>query len=379
MTLVYQRNVPAGPAMHAFVVGCGSFPNLPAEMDANRQSCSDSARSFVGFLVDKADKFRAKLASIEVLLSDPGGNNTTAEQFAPYDPRASTAVDSATSANVQSAGVRWMGRCRKGDHLIFYGCAHGVTDRDESALMLLEDVWDNPNARWEKCLNVAGLAKYLPAATGAGACWVFLDACQELQDDVVNQLDGVSGIQLVRATVRQMQETCVRSVSVAAARYGTLTLAPRNGGIAQFTRALLEGLGNCCVEQTINGWEVSSKELLNGAIRQVGLACYGDNLEPVSLNTAPGDNYFLLAVDDPQIPIMVTTVPESLMLTATGMQRTCANGLSIPWPGGTSNPVWRFPLAVSSTKVTVEAVLEGSRSVKLEIPARPPCQIVKLQ
>ncbi|MEM7802089.1 MAG: hypothetical protein AAF633_23045, partial [Chloroflexota bacterium] len=190
---------------------------------------------------------------------------------------------------------------------------HGVAERDGSAFLLLEDIHASANNPWENALDMTALAVELPRKTKAGACWVFMDACQELLENVIRQTDGLAGWKLVTTNVVQAANTRVRSASLAAAKFGKLATAPNDGGVAFFTDALLDALENCCVERTDGGaWATSAKEVLAG-VKKVAHIWHGQvtvDPEPLSIFN---DELFFLPVPDPKIPVMVTSVPEILI------------------------------------------------------------------
>ena len=231
MTLVYQRSFsdngalpganevsPDGPVMHALIMGIGRFSKLPPARDANRQACADSARAMTAFLIEQSEagNLEAPLASIECLISDPSAPQGAEDQLAQThplcDPRPDTNVNSGIINNVSQACTDWLTRCRRedktlprpGDHLLLYICSHGVAGRDHGALAVLEDVDPGGFNSWSELLDVGSMARYIPAKCKAGAVWIFLDACQEVLDELKDKVGGPNVFRPVTLDVREM-------------------------------------------------------------------------------------------------------------------------------------------------------------------------------
>ena len=256
MTLVYNRHREP-PATHAFILGCGRFPALDPTLRPNRLSTVNGARKIVRFLIDHADDLIAPLASVECLISDPNdaeGQDALGIGMFANDPRGgSDAVDCASLASTTFAGKAWLNRCRKGDTMFFYMASHGIVDSSCAAFALLEDVNSNRFSPWEQSLNIKNLATGLPTIE-AGACWVFLDACQEQLPDAMDRIDGTGGLCLLRPTSKHLAKRSeVQSCALAGSRYGGVANSPVSDP-PYFTQALLRGLEGACVELFETAW-----------------------------------------------------------------------------------------------------------------------------
>jgi len=278
MTLIYDRRAAMSddePQLHALVIGCGRFPHFDG--DVNRKACTDSAEAMVELLLNHADRFDAKLASIELLLSDPNVNKGEDRFHAipEHDPRADPAlpaerresVEPACEAEVTKAYEDWFARCRsdRRDHMLFYGCSHGLADRDSEGLMVLEDVKSRTN-KWRQVLNVSSMASGVPIRFRPGAAWFFLDACQELLTDIVDQIRGVVGIQPVPVTATERREYNMHGGArplVMGTDYGLRTYAGKEG-VAFFTQALLEGIERYCFEPRGARYFITGRKLAQG-------------------------------------------------------------------------------------------------------------------
>jgi len=341
MSLIYHRPfaadgaAPIGdelsadqPVMHALIIGVGRFPNLPPARNADRKTCADSARAIIEFLMEQASarNFQVPLASVECLVSDPGidlgGQDLVSRCHPTRDPRVNENVDPGTMANVDAACDAWLTRCRpidtgigfKGDHLLLYICSHGVAGRDEGALAVMEDIKTEGFKRWTQLLNIGSMARHIPAATDAGAVWLFLDACQEVLNELTEMVDGVNAHEPARANISQMAKCKVTSLALAGSNFGDFAHAPAGGGIAYFTEALIDGLSNSCVENTPDGWVSTAKEIPGGVVK-VAKSAYGKNVHTEILKAPSYDQQFL-RVGAPRIPVDVTSSPSGILQSA---------------------------------------------------------------
>jgi hypothetical protein len=232
----------------------------------------------VTFLVQNANAFEAKLATIELLLSDPTVQ-TGQDRFRiipEHDPRARSsapvdqhdAVDPAREAEVTRACTEWFSRCRPDgrDHMLFYGCSHGVADRDSEGLMVLEDVRSSAFGAWKQVLNVRSIAIGVPARLNPGGAWFFLDACQELLPEIVDQIGGLPGIRPIEVgaseRARHSSKGGVRPL-VLGTSFGMKTFA-EDSGVAFFTQALLAGIERYCFERRNRRFLVTGRKLALG-------------------------------------------------------------------------------------------------------------------
>jgi hypothetical protein len=312
MTLVYERKVEAQPATHAFVLGCGRFPKLGEA--ANRAATVAGARRVIEYLVGQREALVAPLGSIECLLSDPAvkpgkdvlglgpldGDQRSAAQ------RAKDHVDPVLTDTVTKAGDAWLNRCQPGDHMFFYMSSHGVADKNFTASGLFEDVLTSKFTKWRASLNINALALNLPVC-GAGACWLFLDACQELIPSILGQNNGASGVILVEASPTEMANIKVQALALAGSRFGQSAWAPDEPEPPFFTQALLESFG-CCVDdpQGQNDWVVTGEKLAHH-IPDVANAAFGnEDLEVTALSPFAA-SYEFARVVSPSVPVVVRT------------------------------------------------------------------------
>jgi hypothetical protein len=381
MTLVFERIV-AAPATHAFVIGCGRFPHLKANGAADRQATVAGAREFVRFLHENRNNFEAPLASIECLISEMGiapGADTLGLGSLADDQRPPTpdVVDAALSTNVETAGETWLNRCRPGDHMLFYMASHGVAESNQTALGLLEDIKKSNNKPWANSLNVSSLATGLPHKQ-AGACWVFLDACQELVDELNDQPNGAEGISLISTNVRSLTRTSVKTMGLVGARFGKRGWALNANVPPFFTQALIYGMQKACVEPVEGkGWTVTAVQIHQALSRiaEARLGYQGLETESLGLPTYPCP---FMKVVDPEVPVIIRSKVESHLANASSVAYTDAVNPPVTMPVGELS--WRFVVRPDRTRYTATAELNGGPTVlRATFVGEPPAQIVVLQ
>lgn len=315
MTLVYDRQVEGGKT-HAFVIGCGRFPHY-AQGAGDTVATANGARRMVEWLIANADTLIPPLATIEVVLSDPGnapGEDRLAIGNFEHDPRADDHVDPARFAETDEAGETWTDRCQRGDSMFLYMASHGVVDRDARAMGLLEDVLSQTNRPWKQSVNVAAIAQGLPLL-GISAGWVFLDACQHVIQEVLNTDAGVKSLCWKDPDALELAKAPdVRALALAGSRLGGEAYAPTNGDPPFFTQALLEGLRGACVQSFDKiGWAVCSERLMFDLAKVALAALHGVSLVRPQALVAFNDEMPLATIAEPLMPIAVRTSPESEM------------------------------------------------------------------
>lgn len=301
--------------MHAIVIGVGRFPYIDTAPRAERNACPDSALAMIDFLLTHRDDFTAPLATIECLLSDPRvASDAETYPRTDHDPRETDAVDRGTHMAVDKACGDWLLQCRKGDVLFFYGASHGVASESETALLVCEDYKVNPQKKSHGLLSVDSIARCAPMMGKASASWVFLDACQEVSQDLQGLPYNVTPLRPAEADVSEITQWRVRSVSAVGSQFGDDTYADAAGGVAYFTQALLAGLSGCCVEQDGDEWFVSGFSL-SDRIEGIADILY-DNAKRLRTSRLGGDSgrgYRLMRAANPRAPVAVSTALEIRM------------------------------------------------------------------
>ena len=382
MTLIYKRTLDddTKPRMHALVLGIGRFPELDDTPNGDRPACADSARAVVEFLVRNKDRFEADLASIDCLISDPRNpvdQDTIPKTHATRDPRANTHVDPGLKEHVERVCQEWMARSREGDCLFLYCCSHGLAGLEERGFLVCEDYNVFPHNTPAYLLNVGSMAKSLPAALKAGSVWIFMDACQEVLDELLLLDGGVGGIQPARADIRAQVSWSVKSTAIVAAQLGQLAYAPPLGGVAYFTETLLHGLEKCCVESLNGEWFVTSR-LIENTLAQLADVL---NIKTVSTSrlTDTQAHHKLMLIDQPHIPVAIATKPETLMTNAVQVEikprRDGSNAVETKYgPEAT----WRCELSLDERLYEVCLTYSGSAPRQQDFDLDPPSVFVRI-
>lgn len=388
MTLIFDRrdDLPRHePHLHALVIGCGRFPHFEAQV--NRKACTDSAVEMVEFLLRLADDFEAKLATIELLLSDPEvkpGNDRFRALTDELDPRSKTpaerreSVDPALEEKVNEACEDWLACCRseQRDHMLFYGCSHGLADRDSEGLMVLEDVKSNTN-KWKQVLNVGSMATGVPIHCRPGAAWFFLDACQELLPEIVDQIRGVQGI--IPAPVgaierrRFNQEGGIRPL-VMGTEYGLKTYAGQRD-VAYFTQALLEGIERYCFEPRGPLFLITGRKLAMG-VPELSLSLFRRELR---ISGFGHDNAQIMTplckVNEPKVVFHISwdKQPRGLMdVESLGLHSSDdPTKVLAQRENGDNGDAWIVSLSYPDRAVTL-FVRDGKARIENPLPINPP-------
>lgn len=401
MTLVFDRGPPPAnaPVTHAFVIGCGRFPARPP---LNRKATVAGARAIMEFLSTHWDAFLlskqdenvdAPLWTIECLLSDPNvaaGADVLGVDLQTNAPQGATVlapevhVDPATKAIVELKGEEWLQRIRPGDQAFFYMSTHGISD-GSNALGLCEDVLSQANKKWSQSLNVTTLAKGITTdLVGAARGWVFFDACQEIVPSLLGRPTGLPGFHLIEFDV-EMSARASNSCAVAGSPVGGKAWAPTGEEAPFFTQALLEGLGNSCVEALPGvGWAVTASRLMFD-IPRAGEAALGRK----GLVTSPIGSFNqpligLLKRETPMIPVALSTEVEVHMNTA-NVSVVCddpniADENFFPPPGADFVCRFRVPAhRKRSYKATVTFQHNEANYDPADFDPEPPCQFVRLR
>lgn len=401
MTLIYERPFAApgedvgldelpedAPALHALVLGIGRFPNLPPSRDADRQACVDSAKAMVEFLTEHADKFEAPLASIECLISDPnvgpGGIDRLEQTHERRDPRDDNEVSTGTLDNVKQACKDWLSRCRKdnglgqaGDQLLLYICSHGVAGRDAGALAVLEDVEPDSFSPWSELLDVGSMASDIPAVCGPSAVWIFLDACQEVLDEIVDLVGGHNAHKPVVRSIRQVTDVNVTSLAVVGSRFGDFAHAPMGGGVAYFTQALIKGVSQSCVQEFDEVWYSTAKEIPGGVVK-VAKSVSGRVIHTETLRVPTYDSA-LMKVDNPHIPIGIVSDPTGILLRADSAKITQSGQEIVTRPDSDVGESWHLslPIGFDRLDLVLESPNRAAPIIKSFRP-QPPAQWIKV-
>lgn len=380
MTIIYdRRNDLAGePQMHAIVVGCGRFPYIPENRKANRKAAYDSAIAVIDFLLEKAEALEPRLATIDCLLGDPDINPAIEDDVFPQRPQFNILqpikVASPTESEFTSLMENFIEQFKEGDSIFFYCCSHGVAGRDETGLLVLEDIQRLYKYPWKQLLDVKTLAQQLPVQVKAKTAWIFVDACQEIIPGLHDKIGGVRGIDLFSVTAIDVARHRGSTTALCASKFGSQTFAPASGGVGYFTQALLDGITMSCVDKHNFVWKVSSAQL-NSSLEAVAIAAGYSKIECTSLLT-PGTRVYLANVEQPSIPVLITSLPETIVRLADQAKATGLNGQPVFTKSG--NGAWHFRAPAKPQDYTIEITKDGKTS-SFAMEVFPPAVILELK
>lgn len=383
MTLIYENPHlnDDEPRLHVLVIGCGRFPHLTDNPD--RKACADSARKMVEFLLDPASLLTTKVGSIELMLSDPR-NARGEDEFANVGEgeardEGDQSVEPALGATVAGVVKKWANRCvsERKDQLFFYGCSHGVTDRDRTGLMVLEDVNSDDDAEWAQLLNVATMADWIPVKKDPAGSWFFLDACQEVLGDIVDQIQGESGIQPIKARApdiaRFNEKRRPKPVALGVA-YGQKTFAPSEGGLAYFTEALLYGLTTSCVEFSQGEYFTVGRKVVEG-VEDIAKARFGRSQSTTVFGQDSHQaRYQLCQVLNPKVPLRIERRDIGGMRAASNLSLSNGDGFTEQRADGDADEHWSLEVPIAHRRLTLEMTI-GTDQISNAMEVNPPAHI----
>jgi Caspase domain len=349
VTLVYHRSI-EGAATHAFVVGCGRYPNLGSSGSADRKAPVAGAVAMTRLLIEKRDTLVAPLGSVELLLSDPGTDG--AADIVQHLPGAiETKVDPADESRFRAGGERWLDRIRPGDVVVFYFSGHGIADRVGDAVGLLEDTGSSRFRPWAQSFSVTKLALALRTMSAESA-WVFFDACQEVVAEFAERLWEVKNIELKEITLRDVTDATCEPLALAGSTTGQLAWAPDAYEPPFFTQVLLKGLSGCCVERTReHGWAVTGVTLAYDLAEIARTITDRAVVKPQSL-IGQSERKVLLAVERPFTPVKVRSSPEMHLKLAAAVR--LMHGSSIVRSDTDPDFAWVVDVELEERELTVQ-------------------------
>lgn len=345
MTLIYQRNFD-GPKTHALVVGVGAYPHAkpgqgvaPLLRDVrDLPSAADSAKLMCDWLISHADKLEAKLASIEVLISDPPGNNNRYNwQGGPVEP--------ATENNLMAAGIRWMGRLQAegGAVAVFHCCGHGASLRDEPVLFL-EDLNHYEHKIWSH-LKVRHIAQVLRKTNTVAAAFMFCDACgEQITEFDVSDTQDVRFAAIPPGLASRSQVLLLAAASAGYLAYDGAERAGSDVKFGRFTQTAIKGLEGASARWVKGRWVVHANGLQSDlkSIRHVYFQHWDSRyvFDPYPV-VMPSDPYVLVEHQRHRVPVVVTTDPPA-RITDFDLYITARTDPAAPW---LSNRTLREPTA----------------------------------
>ena len=272
MSLVFTsaafKQDPKVTATHVLIIGCGEYPCRAAAGYPDMQLISPgpSAEAMANWYLSGVDAMPdglglppdqafydpdAPLGSL-ALLTSPLQNYRT-----PFDSVVPGTLP--TRSNIENAYNEWLNRLGQNPNSlgIFYFCGHGVSD-GESQFLVADDFGAKEDDIWSAAFHVNNTCLATSHRIQAKLFYV-IDACNEFSKELVYQIESpTSLISGSRAGDPLTSYSILR-----AAKINRLAYAPRSGGVACFTSAILHALHGHCGSQ-LNGeplFGVSAGEL----------------------------------------------------------------------------------------------------------------------
>lgn len=312
----------AGPATHAFVVGCGTYAHLEdgSGAPAHNQwglgqltSAAVSARYFIDWLLHGFHNDRAPLASIEHLVSegtveDLGGANHDSEM--------------PTMVAVERAYRRWLDRV--GSHpdniAIVYFCGHGLFNNGGTAL-LCADFADPAFATTSRnAIHLEATVRGMLACAARRQCF-FIDSCRTTDTQWQAMMDQ-PGQPLGAATVNDL---AAKDQPVFFATGRTQTAVAVAGEVSLFTHALIEALNGLAADDpfgdyALGSWVVDTANIARAVNMSIDIECYARPFLAGPRCNFGGDGaHFELHYPQPplRVPVIVGCDPASFNQQAT--------------------------------------------------------------
>lgn len=270
MTLVIDRDIGRAPALHALVIGVGDYPWLEDGPRARNRDLTDgmgqldspplSAMAFCDWLGTEYADAQRRVATVELLLSAPGGGRYT--PLRPDGGRdASIDVEGADFASIRAAARRWKerGQASEEDMLMFFFCGHGMSSGFEYAL-LASDYAQEPDSPFDGSFSLPRLAEHMRYCKASQQVF-FVDACRVATDRLLlRYADGLSPLVGMMLPLNVgVQQSIFYSALPGTAAYG------RIDDKSLFTEALLESLRGVGASDNKGYWSVETTTL-HGAL-----------------------------------------------------------------------------------------------------------------
>ncbi len=337
MTLIFRDDTIAGPATHAFVMGVGAYPFAKPDQGTKPElrtvrdlpSAADSAKLMCDWLLDNRDKLVKPLASLEVLISDPGG---AANRYVPrHAALTDSPIDAVTDDMVELAGERWVEALGKtpGNVAFFYACGHGANVASQP-VVFLSDLNERPAGKAWSHLNVGQVGLALRQMQGLESGFLFVDACGEsVKNFTLAVMNGMQGTQFISVDLpspTDRDKVCVlfaASTGLLAHDAATDALLEFEGRledakdirIGRFTQTLLKGLGGASARWKNGKWIIDGSNLSSDFkdLQRAYFPEWSDKPFEPSQFPYQNDHFAIVHPEAPRLPVLVMTNPDALM------------------------------------------------------------------
>lgn len=278
-----QHN-PQSAATHVLLVGCSDYPNLasagygaPPPLTSPRFSVEAMANWFLSG-ADAMPAGTGLPSNLAFYNPDaPLGSLVMLASPHPYQAPSGTVANTTapTMANIRSAYVQWLARLGNNPNSrgIFHFCGHGVSN-GVTQYLVADDFGADPYDLWNGVFHVSNTCQATIRRTSA-SLYFFIDACMELSEDLINQIDDPKGL---IGSKRTGPALTTEWAVLRATTTNRLAYAPQ-GGVARFTASLLQALRGHCGTQRAGapGFTVGISELRDAT---AGFLNHAQQLQP---------------------------------------------------------------------------------------------------
>ncbi len=307
----------AAPTTHAIIIGVGHYAHLPGgegeptSKDGGLSQLSSppaSARKFCDWLLDEFNHPDKDLATISLLLSEPGGNvSYDHPNLHKLDDIPGSAVPPVASiTNVKKAIREWkqFGDRNEKNLMLFFFCGHGVSQGLEGITLLLSDYGEAEDFPMEGAIDFLNFYQGMQQCKASYQCY-FVDACRVVSDIATRTTETGNAI------IQNDRNRPFDSEFNLAVFYSTIggeKAYGRKNKPSYFTEELIKGLdGKGSHNRIADGrWRVETHEL-NAAIHH-GLSLRGDKIKNPIAYMSQYEIHF--PKSEPIIPVTVFCDPK---------------------------------------------------------------------
>ena len=369
MALVFDQ-INAGAAQtHALVIGVGGYRYLADGEEMVEQNLENvgllgqltspplSAAAFAKDMIGRAGRWRAKLGSVELLLSPAPGQMV--------EPINGVTPERATIAHIRKAFRAWRRRCeaRPENMAVLYFCGHGLEKKEQH--LLAEDFGADPDMPWLGAFAFDSTRLAMRRAQVDTQLY-FIDACRKITAGMLKK--EPTAIPLADFDMTAKESPYFLTLKAAAGNEAAF--GPKNG-VSYFTQALIRALDGAAASQPEGEWVVETGEL---AGRMTTILRMVKESEGFAGRCAASsvDNTVILSDVEPKVRLTLACDPEAAN-AAVALRCGAVNAAEDDILKKEGGP-WTFE--VDPGQYLAEAIFSngGFKNVKRNIFAMPPLQ-----
>lgn len=375
MTLLTNPALQAnGAAVHALVVGVGSYPFLNGgtgepsftrhEGMGQLQSPPVSAAEFADWLMNTMKPYNRSLGSVDILCT--GGITL------PNFNKQQTLIEDATLHNLFHAADRWMtaGDKNKDNLLLFYFCGHGVSSGQVHSLLMSDFGSMRRDPFPTGAVDANAFMDGVRSCVATNQLFLF-DACRTVPEGYLSDLGVNRGAAVIsgapHGNLGKVHQAAFWATALGSKAYG------RKNKSSLFMEAFKEAMHGAGSELTDDGsWKITTnrmKEAIDVLIKRVE----GSPKQYV-VSDRLGQPFHIHQLEGlPKVPTQVNCTP----ITTTKMvSLECSYGMQ-QRPAGKTGP-WHIDVPYGEHHITASHGTSGDVVVQHKMFAAPPSTIVPL-